>query len=131
MVSCGIGHPPFDSNTPDTKNNVFHYEHLVNIKISNDVKSLYSYGNEFGIDASYYLSFKCSKQTSNKIIKQNEMTLDVERGTALYSSLELIWWNRNEIDTLKRYVYSNPEKTYFKYFWYNKNTNQGLSLIHI
>jgi len=126
LISCGIGHPPFDSDTPDTKNNVFHYEHLINVKISEDVKNLYTFGWEFTRDPTYCLSFKCNKETAYKIIEQNEMTLDTKKGIGL--SIELEWWNNSDIDTLLRYQITNSEETYFKYFWYNENTNQAYFL---
>lgn len=127
FVSCGISHPPFDYETPDTQNNVFHYEHLVNVEITDDVKNLYSYGSE-GIDASYYLAFECDEDTKEKIIKANKMDKDIEVGQALYSSFEIDWWNKEEIDTLSRYVYSSDDERYFRYFWYNDDSHQAYFL---
>lgn len=117
--SCGISHPPFDSDKADTKNNRFHYQELINLELTPDVKNLYTYGNEFGIDASYYIAFECKKETALKIIDSNNFLKEDVFGIPLSSNLELDWWNKNEIDTLIRYVYKNNDETYFKYFWYN------------
>ncbi|PCI95352.1 MAG: hypothetical protein COB15_12295 [Flavobacteriales bacterium] len=128
ISACGGSAPPFDSKTPDTKNNVFHYEHLVGIGISEDVKNLYTYGDQFGIDASYYLAFNCTESTKDSIINSNQMIADSENGIGLYSSLELDWWDKEEIESLNRFVYTNENKTYFKYFWYNEESSQAYFL---
>jgi hypothetical protein len=120
--------PSFDYNKPDTENNQFHYEHLLTIKMTPDVKNLYSYGDELGIDASYYLAFECNLETANSIIRANKLIKDEERGNPLYSGFKQKWWNQNEIDTLTRYVYSNDERTYFKYFWYNESSHRAYFL---
>lgn len=128
LFSCNVFHPRFDSKKSDTENNRFHYEHLVGIKWTNDVKNLYAYGDELGIDASYYVAFECSQQTSHKIIESNEMIKDSGKGTVLSSGVQFAWWNMNEIDTLTRFVYSNSAQTYFKYYWYNSENGKGYFL---
>lgn len=111
--------PPFDSDTPDTENNKYHYEHLVNVKLTKDVNKIYTYGDELGIDASYYLAFECNKNTALRIIESNKCIKDSDKGIALYGGFKMKWWNENEIDTLTRFVYKNESGRYFKYFWYN------------
>lgn len=112
--------PPFDSETPDTENNKYHYEHLINVKLTPDVNNIYAYGDELGIDASYYLAFECNYNTALRIIKSNNFLQDSETGIPLVSEFKMKWWNESEIDSLTRYVYKNESKTYFKYFWYNE-----------
>ncbi|MFT5513863.1 MAG: hypothetical protein ACI8SE_002274, partial [Bacteroidia bacterium] len=129
FMSCGVGHPPFDRSTPDTKNNKYHFRHLVNLEPSTDVHGLYTYGNEMGIDASYLLTFKCGPETVLQIIKSNDMELDDQKGTVLYGiGTNVSWWNVSDIDTLTRYIYSSENERYFRYFWYNDYTNQGYFL---
>lgn len=127
-VSCGAGHPPFDHGTPDTENNTFHYENLVNVKISEDVKNLYTFGNENGFDASYYIAFECNSQTAEKIIDANKMAPDSIKGAELRLDSKMEWWDEADIDTLDKHVFSNADNTYFRYFWYNEQTNQGYFL---
>jgi hypothetical protein len=121
-------HPPFDPGKPDTKNNQFHYEHLLNVEITPDIKSLYAYGDEFGIDASYYLSFECEKETVTKIVEQNRLTHRVGPGSGWTKGPELRWWDKTEIDTLEGYMYKNDSEEHFKYLWYNESNHHAYFL---
>lgn len=127
LFSCS-SHPPFDSITPDTENNKFHYEHLLNLKITPDVRNLYSFGDEIGIDASYYIAFECNLETAKSIINANNLKLDSELGIGIIGGYKSKWWNEAEIEALPRYVYTNEDKTYFKYFWYNEKNNHAYFL---
>ena len=112
--------PSFDSGTPDTENNKYHYGHLVNVKPTSDVKNLYTSGDELGIDASYYLAFECDKNTALRIIESNNFLQGSNIGIPLISGFKMKWCNKIEIDSLTRYVYQNESGTYFNYFWYNE-----------
>ncbi|MEM6397800.1 MAG: hypothetical protein AAF741_15735 [Bacteroidota bacterium] len=93
ISSCNPFLPSFDSDQPDTKNNLYHYEQLTNVKISSDVKELYAFGDELGIDASYYLGFQCDPETILEIINANNMHEDDKRGAMLSGDLDFMWWN--------------------------------------
>jgi len=123
ILSHSACNRPFDSDKPDTRNNHFHYEKLVGVEITPDVKNLYSFGDEIGIDASYYLAFECNITTAKRILTSNSLIKDTKKGNPLSNGFKQKWWNESEIDTLTRYVFTNDARTYFRYFWYNK-TNQ-------
>lgn len=125
LISCGAGHPPFDTDKPDTENNRFHYEHLINVKISPDVVNLYADGDEIGIDAAYYLAFECNKETALRIINSNKLLQDEKLGIPLINGYKTAWWDTNEIESLPRFVYKNEDETYFKYFWYNESNQHA------
>lgn len=125
LVACA---PPFDSRIPDTENNQFHYEHLINVKLTPDVTNLYTYGDELGIDASYYLAFECDRNTALHIVKTNNLKEDTKNGIPLSSGFNMPWWSEREIESLQRYVYQNEEGTYFKYFWYNTKNRHAYFL---
>lgn len=127
VLSYSACTPPFDSTKPDTKNNQFHYEHLLHVEMSPDVKNLYSYGDE-GFDASYNLAFKCNLETAKRIIISNNLVKDTGKGNPLISGFKQHWWNETEIDTLTRYIYTNDDRRYFKYFWYNETNLQAYFL---
>lgn len=128
ILSYSACNRPFDSNKPDTGNNHFHYEQLLGVKITPDVKNLYSFGDEIGIDASYYLAFECNIETAKRILTSNSLIKDTEKGNLLIGGFKQKWWNETEIDTLTRYLFTNDTRTYFKYFWYNENNQHAYFL---
>ncbi len=119
------GHPPFDYQTPDTKNNIFHYENLIHVDITPDVTNLYTYGDEIGIDASYYLAFECNPETAQAIIDSNDMQSDCFNITILNNGFKMSWWDLQEIKTLPQFCWSNDNETYFKHFWYDPQTKRA------
>ena len=127
LYSCNPFVPSFDSTTPDTTNNYYHYKHLIHVEPTPDVKNLYTLGNEIGIDASYYLAFNCNGNTAQRIIDSNEMILDDDRGS-IRLGCDQKWWKEDEIKHLDRYVFKSDNERYFKYFWHNRKNGNGYFL---
>jgi hypothetical protein len=108
----------FDSGTPDTRNNKFHFKNFLNVEITPDVKNIYTFGDELGIDAKYMIAFNCNGTTANKIIEVNEFKADNSNQDGYYIQAEhLKWWDRNEVIELPKYSWNDGN--YFKYFWYD------------
>ena len=106
----------FDDKIPDTAANKKHFENFLKVKITPDVKNIYTCGDEIGIDASYHIAFECHDSTKNKIININNFTPDNISGIGIQPPPHE-WWDEQEILHLPQF--SNIKRQYHRYFWYD------------
>jgi hypothetical protein len=110
--------PRFDDFTPDTKYNKKRFADFLKVELTPDIKNIYCFNDEIGIDASYQFGFNCNYQTAQKIIAKHSLRKD---STALNSTgiqYSFSWWDVNKVAQLT--LYSNsPGRDYYQYFWYD------------
>jgi hypothetical protein len=114
--------PLFDSYEPDTKFNKKRFKEFLNVDISDDVNTLYTFGDFLGADYKILISFKCDSSTIYKIIMQNKMKLsESENDFGLGFSDEFKWWDKIVIEKIKPYKMREKSGDWF-YLWYDQNT---------
>jgi hypothetical protein len=112
-------HPRFDADQADTEYNKERFRDFLRVELTADVKYIYCFASEMGIDAAYQFSFTCDTATVQRIILQHQLKRDPETtdfGFAIQRDFE--WWDKKKIGLLPLYSW-NIEARYFKYFWYN------------
>ena len=75
----------FDASTPDTKFNKKRFLEFFGFHPTSDVKNLYCYSDQLGIDASYWFSFECNDSTAEKIVSKLKLQPD-RRYIMMYDS---------------------------------------------
>jgi hypothetical protein len=109
----------YDPYHPDTKYNRKRFTEFFLFSPTEDVKNLYCYADEMGIDHKYQFSFNCSPATINRIInnlKLEKGTTSENRGIGLW--VKFPWWNAALIETLDPYYNKGEHKAYW-YLWYD------------
>lgn len=118
-------YPSFDHDKPDTENNKNRFKEFLKIKISEDIKNIYCFNDEIGIDADYMFAFNCNETTSKKIIEVHELLIDSlnsDNGFGIQHDFE--WWEKDRIVNLEKYTWTDG-KQYFKYYWYDKENKKA------
>ena len=110
--------PNFDHTTPNTRYNRKRFTEFFGFIPPHEIDSLYTYADEFGIDASYYIAFKCNAQTYQMIIDSLQLLPDTTNMTFGGGfNLPYAWWNTEHIEELK--PYSKVEGNIYWYLWYD------------
>lgn len=117
--------PKFDAFEADTKNNKKRFSDFLQVALSPDVKNIYCFADNIGIDSDYQFSFNCDSSTVRRIIAKHNLTLDNETTDFAFSLQDdFIWWDKKKIAKLKLYSWSG-EHEYFKYFWYDASDQKA------
>ena len=118
-------HPSFDHDKADTENNKKRFKDFIKVETSQDIKNIFCFADEIGIDSDYMFAFNCNETTSAKIIELHHLTIDtinLDNGFAMQHNFE--WWNKDRIKKLQKYSWSNG-KQYFKYYWYDTENKKA------
>ena len=118
----------FDSYNPDTKSNKKRFEEFFGFAPTSDVKNIYSFDDQIGIDSKFMFSFNCNDTTKNRIVKHLNLTKSNKPNnysSGLWQSFP--WWDSTKIITLNPY-WSKSERDYYRYLWFDK-TKQMLYYI--
>ncbi len=104
---------------PDTKFNKKRFTEFFMFAPTADVKNIYCYADEMGIDHDYQFSFNCDTTTINKIVsnlnlKQGQVPDNY--GSGLWHDFP--WWDSSRIEHLKPYFKIGPHETYW-YLWFD------------
>jgi hypothetical protein len=108
-----------------------HFHRLIGFPPNEDVKELNVYANELGIDASYWISFKCHDSTVKKIVNQLRLKerKNVHRGMfGGLNSEPTKWWDTSFVFQAKPFERIDEDARLFWYLWYNKNNNMAYLL---
>jgi hypothetical protein len=116
--------PIYDCYQADTDNNRKRFKEHLQVDASNDVKSIYTYGDFFGIDYKILVAFIADKATIDSIISIKKMQLTTEKGGGLFFSWDLVWWDKDQIELLRPYKVG-LEGEYWEYLWYDPKTNRA------
>lgn len=117
--------PPFDHEKPGTESNKKLFKDFLKVEITPDVKDIYCFDDAIGIDADYMFSFRCDSATSNRIIKVNELKIDlINTDNGFYMPHDFRWRNREGIAKLQKYTWTNGDR-YFKYYWYDEEVEKA------
>lgn len=112
--------PRFDANEPDTRYNKKRFKDFLKIDLTQDIKNIYCFAEETGIDADYMFSFTCNPTTAKKIITKHQLNLDTTtKDYAFGLQHDFEWWDKTKIEKLDLYSWQG-DKQYFKYFWYDQ-----------
>ena len=85
-----------------------------------DIKEIFCYGDEMGIDHDYQFAFTCDAVTIDRIV--NNLNLIQQKNIDNYGKglwHEFSWWDSKSIETLKPYSKKGPHETYW-YLWYDR-----------
>ncbi|GAB3829136.1 hypothetical protein [Pontibacter rugosus] len=119
--------PTYESKVGDTDYNKKRFKEFFGFYPTDDVKNLYAYADELGVDASYYFSFNCNEQTVERIIKELELQKDTaNRSSVIGFDLPYTWWNTERIDKLEPVL--KIEKNIHWYLWHDREKNQAYFL---
>ena len=115
----------FDSDTPDTKFNKRRFNEFFKFEPTPDVKEIYCYADEMGIDHDYQFSFYCDTTSLNKIVR-SLFLVKGDRPTEFGSGLwhDFFWWDKEKILTLTPYSRKGGHKSYL-YLWYDKSKQKA------
>lgn len=114
--------PTFDSYSPDTKFNKKRFEEFFGFAPTSDVKEIYCFGDQMGIDSKFQFSFRCDTATKNRIVK-NLALIRTNRPDNSSSGLwkEFSWWDTGKITSINPYRYEVEHK-YYRYLWFDDTT---------
>ena len=110
----------YDVETADTPANRDGFERHFGFVPDASVTKVYYYADELGVDASYQLSFKCSRETVNRIIDKLSLeSVPPERADSLLDPRDdLPWWNPDSIDK-REFWLKEEENAYYWQLWYS------------
>ena len=115
----------YDSYIPDTKFNKKRFSEFFMFYPSSDVKNIYCYADEMGIDHEYQFSFNCDTMTINKIISNLNLkkgTVDENNSSGLWHNFP--WWDSSKIEKLKPFSKKGSNETYW-YLWYDASKQKA------
>jgi len=114
----------YDVDTPDTSANRAGFARHLKISPSEAVKDVYYYADEFGADFRYQLSFKCDRETIDRIVD----SLGLKKGADGYNGLrprgDLKWWQPDSIDGRSLWI-KKGDRHYFE-LWYSESDSTAL-----
>lgn len=115
----------FDPYHPDTHFNKKRFEDFFGFAPTPDVKDLYCYADEMGIDHKYQFSFRCDTATKSKIIHHLQLVRQAQPDN--YSSgiwHPYPWWDSSGISALAPYKRKGDHETYH-YLWYDTSAGKA------
>lgn len=109
----------YDANTPYTKWNKKRFEEFFKFSPTTDVKNIYCYADEFGIDHDYQFAFNCDDSSIKKIAANLGLndTTKANIGRGLWHSFA--WWDSAKIETLQPFTKKGTYETYWN-LWYDE-----------
>jgi hypothetical protein len=116
--------PFFDAYTPDSKFNKKRFKDFLKVEVTPDVKSIYCFGDELGIDASYQFSFTCDTLTLKKIIQTNHLEKELNpENYGVNIGNDFSWWDYSKLNRLTRFRWN--EGDFYRYLWYDTASQQA------
>ena len=115
----------FNAFEPDTKFNKKRFEEFFGFYPTDDVKNLYCYADEIGIDHSYQFSFNCDTSAESKIIRNLGLVkqkLPDNFSCNLWRNFP--WWDSTSISIMVPYEKKGAHETYW-YLWYDSSKRKG------
>ncbi|MEX6690887.1 hypothetical protein QTN47_25485 [Danxiaibacter flavus] len=115
----------YDSYHPDTKFNKKRFSEFFMFDPTPDVKNIYCYADEMGIDHDYQFSFNCDTTTINKIVSNLNLKagiVDDNNGSGLWHDFP--WWDSSKIESLIPFSKKGEHETYW-YLWYDRPTQKA------
>jgi len=112
--------PTFNSYTPDTKANKKRFQEFFGFTPTPDIKDIYCFDDQIGIDSKFVFSFRCDSSTKNRITKHlnlKELNQPDNFSRGFWQSFT--WWDSAKIVTLTPY-HIKLEHELHKYLWYDE-----------
>jgi hypothetical protein len=120
--------PQFDAYKADSKFNKERFKEFIQIEQGSDIKNIYCYADNIGIDASFQFAFSCDSTSAQKIIDKHHLVAATKASLDSYGlQKEFDWWKITRIKSLPLYTHED-EHQYYQYFWYDKANKQGYYL---
>ncbi|PLX09708.1 MAG: hypothetical protein C0596_01205 [Marinilabiliales bacterium] len=117
--------PRFDHDVPDTKSNKQRFKEFIQVELSSDIKNIYCFADNLGIDSDYMFAFNCNPETSQKIIDKHNLKLDtINTDNAFGIQHDFPWWDKDKIKELDKYSWTNGNE-YYQYYWYDEDNQQA------
>ena len=119
----------YDVETADTPANRGGFERHFGFVPDASVTKVYYYADELVVDASYQLSFKCSRETIKRIIDKLSLeSVPPERADSLLDPRDdLLWWKPNSIDK-REFWLKEEENAYYWQLWYSDQDQMAFYL---
>lgn len=116
---------PFDHDKPDTENNRKRFREFLKVELTPDVRNIYCFDDELGIEADYMFAFNCDSVTSAKIIRVHRLTPDRENKNNCFDlQQDFAWWDKKRIARLPKYVWTDGLQNY-TYYWYDRENKKA------
>jgi hypothetical protein len=115
----------YDPNHPDTRFNKKRFSEFFLFDPPRDVRNIYCYADEMGIDHDYQVAFNCDTSTIRKIVSNLDLktgTHPDNNGSGLWHRFP--WWDSAKIETLKPYFKKGDHETYW-YLWYDTSQQKA------
>jgi hypothetical protein len=117
--------PRFDAYEADTKFNRERFLEFLKVELTPDVKKIYCFNDNVGIDADYQFSFHCNAETAIRIIEKHKLTLDTTTTDYAFGLQDnFAWWDKEKIAKLRLYSRIG-EHGYYQYFWYDETEQKA------
>ncbi|HVU96041.1 MAG TPA: hypothetical protein VHE34_12490 [Puia sp.] len=117
--------PHFDDDHPDTKFNKRRFEEFFGFYPPEDVKNLYCFNDEIGIDADFQFAFNCDTPTVNRIVQHLKLKKQMQPDN--YSSglwHRFPWWDSAKILKLVPYKKKSEHELY-RYLWFDTSAKKA------
>lgn len=117
--------PTYDNGKADTENNKKRFKEHLQVDLTSDVKSIFTYGDFLGADYKVLIAFTCDQSTVNKIIAAKKMQLTTSKDDDGLRFLdEFKWWDKDKIELLQPYKVGKETENW-QYLWYDSTTKQA------
>lgn len=112
----------YDADVPDTRFNKQRFSEFFGFYPTADVKNIYCYSDQMGIDASFWFAFECNDTTFKKI-KQNLQLQEPDTSRILPGGsdgreVSMPWWDTAYIN--KNHSYDAQRGDLYWYLWYDR-----------
>lgn len=117
--------PIFDSYQPDTKFNKKRFYDFFGFAPTPDVKNIYCFNDQIGIDSKFLFSFTCNENSVFSIVRHLNLTKsDKPDNSSIGLWQRFSWWDSTKIVTLNPYV-RNDSSRFYIYLWYDKDQQKA------
>ena len=115
----------YDPYHSDTKFNKKRFSEFFKFYPTPDIKNIFCYADEMGIDHSYQFSFTCDSSAINKIVtnlKLNRGVIDGNNGSGFWQNFP--WWDSSKIEKLEPFSKKEEHESY-SYLWYDSSNKKA------
>lgn len=117
----------YDADQPDTRFNQKRFTEHLQLPCPPDVRQLYCYTDELGLDTKYLFSFRCTPATFRRLVAQNQLRPDSVRTDPSGLLRPFAWWPEGAERGLTAYWRTDREQ-WFQYLWYDARQQRAYYL---
>lgn len=115
----------YDVETADTRANKRGFAKHLGFEPSDEVSGIYYYADEVGGDVRYQITFECSKELAEKIIRFQTLQPKPDNYSGLSPRDDLKWWKPDSIEGRPMWIKKDETGRYYREFWYSKEDGRA------